>query len=137
MKHHDVTFRSAGVACHAAHVTGAGDGLATDAGRPVVVMAHGLGGTVDSGLMPFAEALAAAGLDVLAFDYRGSGPRRASRGRPSRWPASSTTTVPRWPPPHGCPESIPDDWCSGESRSPEGTCSPRPPIATTSPRWSR
>nr|WP_221200301.1 alpha/beta hydrolase [Nocardioides soli] len=79
VKHHDVTFRSAGVACHAAHVTGAGDGLATDAGRPVVVMAHGLGGTVDSGLMPFAEALAAAGLDVLAFDYRGFG---ASAGEP-------------------------------------------------------
>jgi pimeloyl-ACP methyl ester carboxylesterase len=37
------------------------------------VMAHGLAGTVDSGLVPFAEALAGAGLDVLAFDYRGFG----------------------------------------------------------------
>ena len=41
--------------------------------RPVVVMAHGLGGTKDSGLEPFATALAAAGLDALAFDYRGFG----------------------------------------------------------------
>jgi pimeloyl-ACP methyl ester carboxylesterase len=43
------------------------------------VMAHGLAGTKDSGLQPFAEALAAAGLDVLAFDYRGFG---ASGGSP-------------------------------------------------------
>ena len=81
-----------------------------DAGRPVVVMAHGLGGTKDSGLEPFAEALAAAGLDVLAFDYRGFGassgtaapdgvdgrpgrglPRRDGRGRPAarRRPAAA------------------------------------------------
>ena len=42
-------------------------------------MAHGLGGTKDSGLEPFATALAEAGLDVLAFDYRGFG---ASGGTP-------------------------------------------------------
>jgi pimeloyl-ACP methyl ester carboxylesterase len=36
-------------------------------------MAHGLGGTKDSGLEPYAERLAAAGLPVLAFDYRGFG----------------------------------------------------------------
>lgn len=41
--------------------------------RPCIVMAHGLGGTVDSGLLPFAEAFAAAGYAVLAFDYRGFG----------------------------------------------------------------
>lgn len=40
---------------------------------PVVVMAHGLGGTKDSGLEPFAERLAAAGMHALAFDYRGFG----------------------------------------------------------------
>jgi uncharacterized protein len=79
MKHGDVTFVSGGVECAARHFTGAGDALATEAGRPVVVMAHGLAGTVDSGLVPFAEALAAAGLDVLAFDYRGFG---ASSGEP-------------------------------------------------------
>ncbi|HRK45415.1 MAG TPA: alpha/beta hydrolase, partial [Nocardioides sp.] len=42
-------------------------------------MAHGLGGTKDSGLEPFASALAEAGLDVLAFDDRGFG---ASGGTP-------------------------------------------------------
>ena len=68
-----------GVRLHAWHFTGSGDALATPAGRPVVVMAHGLGGTKDSGLAPFAERLAAAGLDVLAFDYRGFG---ASEGEP-------------------------------------------------------
>ena len=79
MKHADLTFVSGGVDCAAWHFTGEGDALATDAGRPVVVMAHGLAGTMDSGLESFAEALAAAGLDVLAFDYRGFG---ASSGEP-------------------------------------------------------
>jgi pimeloyl-ACP methyl ester carboxylesterase len=73
MKYDEVTFLSGTVECHAWHFTGEGDALATDAGRPVVVMAHGLAGTKDSGLQPFAEALAAAGLDVFAFDYRGFG----------------------------------------------------------------
>ena len=41
--------------------------------RPCVVLAHGLGGTADSGLLPFAEAFAAAGYHALAFDYRGFG----------------------------------------------------------------
>ena len=79
MKHAELTFVSGGAECAAWHFTGEGDALATDAGRPVVVMAHGLAGTMDSGLKPFAEALAAAGLDVLAFDYRGFG---ASDGTP-------------------------------------------------------
>lgn len=64
---------TASATCDAWHFAGSGDSLATAAGRPCVVMAHGLGGTKDSGLQPFAEALAAAGLDVLAFDYRGFG----------------------------------------------------------------
>jgi pimeloyl-ACP methyl ester carboxylesterase len=48
-------------------------------GHPVVVMAHGFGGTKDSGLAPFAQELRAAGLGVFAFDYRGFG---ASAGEP-------------------------------------------------------
>jgi uncharacterized protein len=79
VKRAEITFLSGGVECRAWHYGGEGDALATDAGRPVVVMAHGLAGTVDSGLEPFAEALAGAGLDVLAFDYRGFG---ASAGEP-------------------------------------------------------
>jgi pimeloyl-ACP methyl ester carboxylesterase len=79
VKHDELSFTSQGVECAAWHFTGEGDALATPAGRPVVVMAHGLGGTMDSGLQPFAEQLAAAGLDVLAFDYRGFG---ASDGSP-------------------------------------------------------
>ncbi|BBZ68805.1 alpha/beta hydrolase [Mycolicibacterium insubricum] len=49
-----------------------------DAPAPVVVMAHGFAGTKDSGLAGFAERLQAAGLAVLAFDYRGFG---TSEGR--------------------------------------------------------
>ena len=83
MTRHDLTFTSPGglhgTTCAAWHYPAADDRLATDAGRPVVVMAHGLGGTKDSGLEPFATAFAAAGLDVLAFDYRGFG---ASEGTP-------------------------------------------------------
>ncbi len=71
--HREVRFPSGGEECVATHVPAAHDGLAGPAGRPVVVMAHGLAGTVDSGLLPFADGLAAAGLDVLAFDYRGFG----------------------------------------------------------------
>jgi pimeloyl-ACP methyl ester carboxylesterase len=71
--HREVRFRSGDDECVATHVAAAHDDLAGPAGRPVVVMAHGLAGTVDSGLLPFADGLAAAGLDVLAFDYRGFG----------------------------------------------------------------
>ena len=79
MKYDEVGFASHGVECSGWHFTAASDALETPAGRPVVVMAHGLAGTMDSGLAPFAEALASAGLDVLAFDYRGFG---ASQGSP-------------------------------------------------------
>lgn len=78
-KHDELTFDSHGTTCAAWHWTGAGSALETDAGRPVVVMAHGLAGTVDSGLEPFAAALAGAGMDVLAFDYRGFGASGGTR----------------------------------------------------------
>jgi pimeloyl-ACP methyl ester carboxylesterase len=42
-------------------------------------MAHGFAGTMDSGLLPFAERFAEAGLDALVFDYRHFG---ASEGEP-------------------------------------------------------
>lgn len=69
----DLTFDSSGTVCHGWHFPAAHDDLAGPAGRPCVVMAHGLAGTKDSGLQAFAEALADAGLEVLAFDYRGFG----------------------------------------------------------------
>ena len=76
MTHADVSFNSAGVSCSGWHFRGAGGRFVR---RPVVVMGHGFGGTKDSGLEPFAERLSGAGLDVLAFDYRGFG---ASEGEP-------------------------------------------------------
>ena len=51
-------------------------------------MAHGFGGTRDAGLLPFAEAFAGAGLDVLLFDYRCFGD---STGEPRQF---------AWPPRH-------------------------------------
>ncbi|MEO6792499.1 MAG: alpha/beta fold hydrolase [Mycobacterium sp.] len=50
-----------------------------ESGSPVVVLGHGLGGTVDSGLIPFAERLSAAGFAAFVFDYRHFG---ASEGQP-------------------------------------------------------
>jgi pimeloyl-ACP methyl ester carboxylesterase len=79
IKHDQVAFTSEGVELDGWHFTGVGPAFDSPDGRPVVVMAHGLGGTKDSGLEPFATALAEAGLDVLAFDYRGFG---ASGGTP-------------------------------------------------------
>ncbi len=74
-----IEFSSAGITCRGVHLPGMGDELAVDGRRPCVVLAHGFSGTVDSGLIPFAERFAAAGLDALAFDYRHFG---ASDGEP-------------------------------------------------------
>lgn len=88
-KHDQLTFPSGDVELDGWHFTGTDSAFDGPSGRPVVVMAHGLGGTKDSGLEPFATALAGAGLDVLAFDYRGFG---ASGGTP-RQQASMTGQV--------------------------------------------
>jgi hypothetical protein len=75
----DVHFESGGERCAAWRLRGEGDAYERDGRRPCVVMAHGFGGTRDSGLLPFAEAFAAAGLDAVVFDYRTFG---ASTGEP-------------------------------------------------------
>jgi pimeloyl-ACP methyl ester carboxylesterase len=75
----EVTFASAGERCAAWHLEATTSALRTPTGRPCVVMAHGFGGTRDTGLKGFADAFADAGLDVLLFDYRGFG---ASGGVP-------------------------------------------------------
>ncbi|HWJ82211.1 MAG TPA: alpha/beta fold hydrolase [Nocardioides sp.] len=67
------TFRSGDADCAATHHPATGDELAGPAGRPVAVLAHGLAGTQDSGLEPFAKAFAASGIDAVTFDYRGFG----------------------------------------------------------------
>ncbi len=75
-----IAFDSDGVRCAGVHLRGEGDAFADAQGRrPCVVMAHGFSATVDSGLIPFAERFAAAGVDALAFDYRHFG---ASDGEP-------------------------------------------------------
>ncbi len=49
-----VGFTVAGTRCEGTHFPARSDALASAAGRPVVVLAHGLGGTRDSGLDAFA-----------------------------------------------------------------------------------
>lgn len=73
MRVNEVEFESSGDLCRGWHfVSDCGD-FAGPGGRPIVVMAHGVGGTIDTGLQPFAEALCGTGVDVFAFDYRGFG----------------------------------------------------------------
>lgn len=72
----DVDILSRGTRLAAWHYRAVSDAStmpSTPAGRPLVVMGHGFGGTKDSGLEPFAERFQAAGADVLVFDYRGFG----------------------------------------------------------------
>ncbi|MGH2864151.1 MAG: alpha/beta hydrolase [Solirubrobacteraceae bacterium] len=76
----ELCFHSAGVRCAGVHLRGDGDEFCDEHGnRPCVVLAHGFGATMDSGLLGFAERFAHAGLDALAFDYRHFG---ASDGEP-------------------------------------------------------
>jgi pimeloyl-ACP methyl ester carboxylesterase len=77
--HTEITVLSHGVTCAAWHVKATSDDRATEAGRPCVVMAHGFGGTRDSGLVEYAEQFARAGYDSFVFDYRGWG---SSEGTP-------------------------------------------------------
>lgn len=79
MTYSEVEFNSNGTVCSGWYFAGETEVMAGTHGRPIVVMAHGFGGTKDSGLAPFAEQFSAAGIDVLAFDYRGFG---ASEGAP-------------------------------------------------------
>lgn len=69
----DLSLHSHGDTLAAWHYRAGSDAWTTPAGRPCVVMAHGFGATKDAGLTPFAERFAAAGADVVLFDYRGFG----------------------------------------------------------------
>lgn len=75
----EIEFKSGGVVLRAGWFQATGDDLRNARGLPCVVMGHGLGGTRDAGLEPFARAFAQAGLQVLCFDYRGFG---SSDGKP-------------------------------------------------------
>ena len=70
----EISFTSGRDRCAAWHFSARGDGFASVRGAPCVVMAPGFGGTRHTyGLVAYAQALAAAGLDVVLFDYRGFG----------------------------------------------------------------
>lgn len=63
----EVAFLSGGVTCRAwAYVPGG----SVRPRAPCIVMAHGLSGTRDASLEPYAERFAAAGFYVVLFDYR-------------------------------------------------------------------
>ena len=100
-----VEFHSAGVRCAATHLPGQGEEFRDENGRrPCVVLGHGFAGTVDSGLLPFAERFAAAGLDALAFDYRHFG---SSDGEP-RQLLSVKRQLEDWAAAVACARSLPE-----------------------------
>lgn len=72
----DVTFTSGGVACRGWLTYPA---TAAPGRVPLVLMAHGFGGTRDMHLEPYAQRFNEAGMATLIFDYRGWG---ASDGTP-------------------------------------------------------
>ena len=67
MTFRELRFPSPAAMLSAWHFAGADTDVSGPAGKPVMVMAHGFAGTKDSGLQPFAEKIAAAGLDVLVL----------------------------------------------------------------------
>lgn len=70
----EISFSSDRDRCTAWHFNANGDAFATVRGVPCVVMAPGFAGTRDtSALIDYARGFAAAGLDVVLFDYRGFG----------------------------------------------------------------
>ena len=70
----EISFASGRDRCAAWHFNATGETFAAAGQRPCVVMAPGFGGTGDTGgLVAYAQGLAAAGLDVVLFDYRGFG----------------------------------------------------------------
>ncbi|MET8423958.1 alpha/beta hydrolase [Nocardia sp. NPDC004860] len=73
MTRKDLSFTSHGITCAAWHIPATSTAFERRSGRPCVVLAHGFGGTRDTGLLPYAESFAAAGLDAFVFDYRGFG----------------------------------------------------------------
>lgn len=66
-KRTDVEFESEGITCRGWHYLPSKKNVG---GSSCIVMAHGLGGTKDSGLHPYAERFAEKGFHVIVFDYR-------------------------------------------------------------------
>ena len=79
MQRAEVSFGSHGSTCRAWLYTPDDTADNSSAARPCVVMAHGFGATRDASLAPYAQRFAAAGMQVLLFDYRHFG---ASDGEP-------------------------------------------------------
>ncbi len=70
----EISFTSGRDRCAAWRFSAIGGAFAAGGRRPCVVMAPGFAGTRDTdGLLAYAQGLAAAGLDVVLFDYRGFG----------------------------------------------------------------
>jgi len=75
----DVEFDSHGVTCRAWLFAPVEPARRASSKHPAIVMAHGLGGTRDGSLEPYARRFAQEGFLVLLFDYRNLG---ASDGEP-------------------------------------------------------
>jgi hypothetical protein len=94
----EITFCSGDDRCAAWHFAPSGAAFAGSKGRPCVVMAPGFASTRDTGgLVAYAEGFAAAGLNVLLFDYRGFAARVISSSLASASRQRQTITRPSPP----------------------------------------
>ena len=83
----EISFTSGHDRCAAWHFAAISDAFDGTGGRPCVVMAPGFASTRDTGgLVAYAEGFAAAGFDVVLFDYRGFA---ASGGSPRQLVSAS------------------------------------------------
>ena len=131
----DVSFASGGETCAAWHFTGEGDAFASERGRPCVVMAHGIGGTRDSGPRALRRGLRRGGPRRRSSSTTGtSAPRPASPASSAGRPATATTTAPRSRSPAASKASIRIGSSSGEPRGRAATSSTSPPTTPGSPR---
>ena len=65
-----IEFESKKTTCRGLYFAPESEALSRTCGAPCVVMGHGFGGTIEAGLIPFAEQYARAGCHVVLFDYR-------------------------------------------------------------------
>ncbi len=117
----EISFSSGRDRCAAWHFNANGDAFASARGVPCVVMAAGFAGTRDtSALMDYARGFAAAGLEVMLFDYRGFG---GSGGSPRQLVSASRQRreTRRHAAARGGPVSTRNALCCGAFRTPAVT----------------
>ncbi len=134
----EISFASGRDRCAAWHFGANGDAFAGAPGVPCVVMAPGFAGTRDtSTLMDYARGFAAAGLDVVLFDYRGFGGSGGSLRQLVSVPRQRRDYRAAITAARQCLASTRNALCCGAFRTPAVTLCVSPPTMGALRRWSR